>query len=76
MCVFNSLQACKNFIWLYQLAMASSKQKHLDAYFNSFTAEWRTNEEPEAKKYRPFLCKYDSAYIKFGFVSNDGCLSV
>ncbi len=56
--------------------MVSSKQKHLDAYFNSFTAEWRTNEEPEAKKYRPFLCKYDSAYIKFGFVSNDGCLSV
>ncbi len=31
------------------------------------------NKEPEAKKYYPFNCKYDSAYIKLGFVSNDSC---
>ncbi len=54
--LFTSL---KNFIQLYKLAMACSKQKHLDAYFNTSAAEWRTNEEPEAKKYRPFNRKYD-----------------
>ncbi len=59
----------ENFIQLYKLAMVCSKQKHLDAHFNTSAAERWTNEEPEAKKYCPFNGKYDQVYIKFGFIS-------
>lgn len=52
--------------------MACSKQTRLDGYFNT-PAEDQTQEEPEAKKYRPFSRKYDPAYIKFGFITNDSC---
>ncbi len=45
--------------------MTCSKQKQLDAHFNTSAAERRMNEEPETKKYRPTSCKYNPAYIKF-----------